>query len=199
MTHTLLRWTSADLDAFPDDGKRREIIDGELYVSKQPNWYHQVSAGRINGLLDLWAVAKGNGMAAGAPGLIFADDDDVVPDGVWASSERLAAVLHVGKLYGAPELVIEVLSPGRKNIARDRDIKLRLYSRRGADEYWIIDWPQHTVDVYRRDAEVLLATATLRPGDTLSSPLLPDFELPIDRLFTVVPFCAAADADDATA
>jgi len=186
----LLRWTSADLDAFPDDGKRREIIDGELYVSKQPNWYHQVVAGRINGMLDNWTLTTGRGMAAAAPGLIFADDDDVVPDVVWASSERLGEVLHNGKLYGAPELVVEVLSPGNKNITRDREIKLKLYSRRGADEYWIIDWPQHRVDVYRRDGELLIASASLRPGDTLTSALLPLFELPIQRLFTGVPFGA---------
>jgi hypothetical protein len=49
MTSTAVRWTSADLATFPNDGKRREIIDGALYVSKQPNWYHQAVCMRIGG------------------------------------------------------------------------------------------------------------------------------------------------------
>jgi Uma2 family endonuclease len=184
---TALRWTSADLANFPDDGKRREIIDGELYVSKQPNWYHQVICIRIGGLLDAWSMPTQAGQAAVAPGLIFADDDDVAPDVVWASRERLAAILAGGKLHAAPELVIEVLSPGKKNIDRDRETKLKLYTRRGVAEYWIVDWPRHSIDLYRRDGELLTLAARLRPGDMLSSPLLPGFSAPLDQVFAGVP------------
>ncbi len=53
---TLLRWTSSDLEYFPDDGKRREIIDGELYVSKQLDWYHQVISGHLSGFLETWSM-----------------------------------------------------------------------------------------------------------------------------------------------
>lgn len=193
---TLLRWTSTDLEHFPDDGKRREIIDGELYVSKQPNWYHQAICGRLNGLLDAWSLPTNAGMAAVAPGLIFADDDDVAPDVVWASRARLAIILARGKLHAAPELVVEVLSPGKKNIARDRETKLKLYARRGVDEYWIVDWPQHTIDIYRRDSDLLVLAATMRPGDTLVSALLPGFEVPIDRLFAGVPFGELREEED---
>lgn len=186
-----LRMTSADLANFPDDGKRREIIDGELYVSTQPHWYHQVLSVRFGRFLDIWSEETGNGQAAIAPGLIFAEDDDVAPDVVWASRERLAAILEGGKLFAAPELVIEILSPGRKNIARDRDTKLKLYARRGVDEYWIADWPRHVVEVYRRQAAILRLVATFGPGDTLTTPLLPAFSLPIDRLYAGFPFTNA--------
>lgn len=188
-----LRWTSADLLNLPDDGKRREIIDGELYVSTQPHFYHQVLGGRFNAYLEFWNMETNAGFAAGAPGLVFADDDDVVPDVIWVSHERLAATLHNGKLSAAPELVIEVLSPGNRNIARDRDTKLKLYARRGADEYWIADWRQHRVEVYRRDGALLVLAAALGPGDTLTSPLLPGFALPLDRLFIGIPFDVAGD------
>lgn len=196
MTDTTIRWTSTDLDLFPDDGKRREIIDGELYVSKQPNWYHQAICNRVGGHLDHWVLATNKGMAATAPGLIFAEDNDVVPDVAWASSERLAAVLHDGKLYSAPKLLIEVLSPGKKHVARDREIKLSLYSRRGADEYWIVDWPRHTVEVYRRADRALQLVATLAGNDTLTSPLLPGFTLPLDRLFADIPAVDDTTADE---
>jgi len=185
---TAIRFTSADLLAFPDDGKRREIIDGDLYVSKQPNWYHQVVCGRLSGVLDTWALAQDAGMAAIAPGLILADDDDVAPDVVWASTARLAAILgDGGKLYGPPELVVEVLSPGSANARRDRDTKLKLYSRAGCDEYWIVDWPRRMIDVYRLLGGTLALTQALRDGDTLTSPLLPGFALPLVRIFAGLP------------
>jgi Uma2 family endonuclease len=193
---TTARWTSADLLALPDDdGKRREIIDGELVVSTQPHFYHQMVGSRYTTFLDLWNFETDAGVTAVAPGLIFAEDQDVAPDVVWASHARLANILHGGKLYGAPELVIEVLSPGSKNINRDRTAKLGLYGRRGVDEYWITDWRQHRVEVYRRDGAQLAFVATLGPGDTLSSPLLPDFALPLDRLFAGVPFGVSEDEE----
>jgi len=146
---TSLRWTSADLDAFPDDGKRREIIDGVLYETEPPHLYHQLVCGRISAALDNWRVNEA-GMASVAPGVIFAEDDDVAPDVVWASNAVLAAGLDdAGHLRLAPELVVEVLSPGEKNIQRDREAKLKLYARQGVAEYWIVDWPRRTIEVYR--------------------------------------------------
>ncbi len=185
---TTLRWASVDLANFPEDGKRREIIDGELFVSPQPHFYHQVLSMRLGGAIDTWAMPQGLGMAAIAPGLIFADDEDVAPDVIWISQARLAHALTGGKLRAAPEIVVEVLSPGRRNISRDRETKLKLYARRGAAEYWIADWPRHAIDIFRRDGAFLVLRETLGPGDTLTSPLLPGFALPIDRLFAGIPF-----------
>jgi Uma2 family endonuclease len=179
-----LRWTSADLDALPDDGKRYEIIDGELYVSKQPQWDHQVVCGQLFVLLQGWSLHTGAGRANLASGVIFAEDDDVAPDVVWASAERLATALQAdGHLHAAPELVVEVLSPGSTNARRDRDVKLKLYSRGGVDEYWIVDWPARTLTVYRRDDDALRQIETLTGDDTLSSPLLPGFSAPLDQVF----------------
>src|SRR5437870_8773938 len=119
---TTLRWTSADLEAMPDNGKRYEIIDGELYMSKQPHYHHQYTCGEIHGHLRSWSKQTGAGRVIFAPGLIFADDDDVAPDVVWISDQRLAVALREdGKFHDAPELVIEVLSPGFANEKRDRE------------------------------------------------------------------------------
>jgi Uma2 family endonuclease len=180
-----VRWTSADLEAFPDDdGKRYEIIGGKLYVSKAPGWKHQLVCIGLGGDLDRWSRASGLGVLNVGPGIIFADDDDVIPDLVWISHERLAAALWTDqKLHLAPELVIEVLSPGRSNAQRDRQAKLGLYGRRGVDEYWIVDWERRQVEVYRRSDTTLRALATLHEGDLLESPLLPGFSLPLSDLF----------------
>jgi Uma2 family endonuclease len=80
---TTMRWTSADLETLPDNGKRYEIIDGELHVSKQPHWYHQAVCGQLFALLQAWNKTTTAGYANLAPGVIFADDEDVAPDVVW--------------------------------------------------------------------------------------------------------------------
>jgi Uma2 family endonuclease len=186
---TSLRWTIADLEAFPDplDDTRYEIIDGELYVSTQPSLEHQHTSGVIYAVLREWSEATGRGLAFPAPGVIFADDDNVAPDVVWLSRERLREVRGTdGKLHGAPELMVEVLSPGGRNELRDREAKLKLYSRRGVDEYWLLDWQQRRAEVYRRAPdrpEVLTLAVTLSGADRLESPLLPGFGVQVGGLF----------------
>ena len=185
---TSLRWTSGDLEALPDNGLRYEIIDGELYVSKQPHYYHQQVCFRIGYLLENWNETRGIGQVSLAPGIIFADDDDVVPDVIWISNASLAAALAPdGKLHAAPELVIEVLSPGQTNERRDREAKLRLYSRRGALEYWIVDWRTRSVDVHRREDAHLRVSCTLHGIDSLVTPLLEGFSCPVASLFEGIP------------
>ena len=183
-----LRWTSADIESLQDDAKRYEIIEGELYVSRQPHYYHQRVCVRIPAALDRWSEPDGRGEANLAPGLIFADDDDVAPDVVWISNERLASSLKEdGKLHAAPEIVIEVLSPGERNEHRDREAKLKLYSRRGVREYWIADWRNRQFEVYRREEGDLRISGTLLESDSLTSPLLPGFSCQISEFFKGIP------------
>lgn len=185
---TMTRWTSADLKSLPDDGNRYEIIDGELYMSKQPNYYHQSVCSKLVGRLENWNEKEKLGDVSIAPGLIFADDDDVAPDLAWISNERLSQALEAdGKLHDAPELVVEVLSPGSANERRDREAKLQLYSRRGVTEYWIVDWMLRCIDVYRRDQAQLHYLATLGEYDSLESPLLPGFSCSVASLFERIP------------
>ncbi len=182
------RYTSADLERFPYDGKRYEIIGGELFVSKQPGWEHQIMCTAIAVGLDTWSVATNRGATAGAPGLVFAEDDDVAPDIVWISNERLESALGPeGHLHAAPELVVEVLSPGARNARRDREIKLGLYSRRGVQEYWIVDWMKRRIEVFRRDGNTLGLAGTPTIDDVLQSPLLPGFVLSLRDLFARLP------------
>lgn len=182
------RLTSADLDRLPDNGNRYELIEGELYVSKQPHWHHQYACVRLSRFLDEWSERTGLGLPNAAPGLIFADDDDVAPDLVWISMARLAQALgDDGKLHAAPELVVEVLSPGLVNEERDRQTKLKLYARRGVQEYWIVDWRSRSLEVYRREQATLVLIATLYASDTLTSPLLPDFACRVGSLFADLP------------
>jgi len=179
------RYTSRDLDLLPDiEGVRYEIIDRELHVSKAPGLEHQYVCVVLGSALHFWCVNEGHGRVYGGPGLVFSEDNDVIPDLVWISVERLRAGRDAsGHITVGPELAIEVLSPGSAIERRDREAKLALYSRRGVDEYWIVDWRQHTVDIFRRSGEELVRVATLGDGDTISSPLLTGFETPVAGLW----------------
>ena len=183
------RYTSSDLELMPDvEGVRYEIIDGELHVSKMPHWEHQFACNEVGGALGAWNRQTGLGVAMTAPGLVFADDEDVAPDIAWVSRERLPAIIDdAGHLTAAPELVVEVLSPGSRNERRDRELKLKLYSRQGVREYWIVDWRRREIQVYRREDATLRLVATLASDDTLTSPLLPGFACPVANLWAPSP------------
>jgi Uma2 family endonuclease len=180
---TPVRFTVADLELLPDDGNRYEIIDGDLYVSRQPDWRHQFAGDRFIAALLAWDPRAEHGVPISAPGVILAVDDAVAPDVVWVNRERLPRVVGAdGKLHAAPDLVIEILSPGETNEQRDRELKRKLYSRHGVREYWIVDWREPSVQVYCRENAVLQLVATLRAEDTLTSPLLPGFARTVAEL-----------------
>ena len=181
---TQLRFTVHDLELLPfDDGKRYEIIDGELYVSTAAHLRHQMTSDKFGDALRRWSDAASLGVAVSAPGVIFAQDDAVIPDLVWISRERFERIVgEDGKIHAAPDLVIEILSPGPTNEERDLDLKLTLYSRRGVREYWVADWREATIRVYRRENTALHLTATLSADDLLTSPLLPGFSARVGDL-----------------
>lgn len=180
-----VRWTISDVDLLAaDEWKRYEIVDGDLFVTRAPHSRHQTTMGKIYRALQNWSEEHGSGEAIPAPGVIFSQEDSVIPDVVWVSQERLATILdEAGHLTGAPELVVEVLSPGTTNERRDREAKLKLYSSQGVQEYWIADYQVQRVEVYRREAAQLKRVVTLLGDDTLTSPLLAGFECPIRRFF----------------
>jgi Uma2 family endonuclease len=182
---TPTRWTSADLERFPyDELTRYEIIDGELFVSSLGHVWHQMIVGELVMALETWNEASGIGSSVFSPGLIFNQYDDVVPDVVWLSKARLADGLDEnGHLRVAPELIAEVLMPDDADQRRDREAKLLLYSRCGVIEYWIVNWMQRSIDVYRLDQAQLHYIATLYEGDRLESQLLPGFSCRVASLF----------------
>jgi Uma2 family endonuclease len=86
-------------------------------------------------------------------------------------------------LTGAPELIVEVLSPGETNERRDKEAKLKLYAAQGVREYWIADPRLQQIQIYRRENAMLVMVATLFTSDELTSPLLPGFSCAVAKLF----------------
>jgi Uma2 family endonuclease len=182
---TFSRWTTDIVATLPKfEGGRYEIIDGELYVTHQPHARHQALCDNLIIELGIWGRATGLGRTFQAPGVIFAADQAVAPDLVWVSHARLASILGPdGKFHDAPDLMIEIVSPGKANAERDREKKHDLYGRYGVAEYWIADWQAQTIDIYERDDAALQLARTLGTGDTLTSALLAGFTCPVARLF----------------
>lgn len=143
-----------------------------LYVTRAPHIRHQGTGGNIQVELAIWSRQTQLGQAFQAPGVIFTPNDAIIADVVWVSNERLASgVDEAGHLVVAPELIVEVLSPGPLTQQRDREVKLKLYSRHGVQEYWIVNWQLETLEIYRRSEAQLQLVGTLLQGDVLTSPL----------------------------
>ncbi len=180
-----IRWNIYDLEVLTQNELNiYEIIDGELFVTKAPHRRHQQISGNIFQQLNIWSQSNNLGETIIAPGIIFSESDNVCPDVVWVSKERLSQIEdEAGHLTDAPELVIEVLSPGKNNERRDKEAKLKLYSVEGVQEYWIVNRFTKQVEVYRRENARLILVATLLDGDEITSPLLPNFCCSISRFF----------------
>jgi Uma2 family endonuclease len=174
------RLTYDDLCLLPDDGKRREIIEGDLFVTPSPQTPHQRAVMRLS--VRLWQFVNSYklGEVFGAPfDVVFSEYDVVEPDLLYISNAR-AGVLTNQNVQGAPDLVVEVVS---ENTARvDRSIKLKLYGKFGVQEYWIIDPEGLSAEIYRRGQEGLTLVAKLSAADGLNSPMLPGFSVPLRKL-----------------
>ena len=158
------RYMYEDLLTMPDDGRRYELLEGDLLVSPSPNRRHQRVAGNVFALVRRLQDA-GLGEVYSAPFDVAFDRYTVFePDVLFVRAERLEIVTD-RNVSGAPDLVVEVLSES----TRDADLgrKLRAYGKHGVGEYWAVDPDANTVQVFRRDAEGFVDKGTLRVGDEL--------------------------------
>ena len=140
--------TWEDVLRMPDDGNRYEFIGGRLYVTPAPVTRHQRVLRRLWSALVRIFMDSGRGEVLSAPLLVEfpGTGDRVQPDLLFVSNER-RAIIGEKQILGAPDLVIEILSPTTAH--RDRGIKLDLYARHGVRQYWIVDPVEDVVDVWR--------------------------------------------------
>ncbi len=175
--------TVADLDACPDDNNRYELIEGELFVSRAPGLPHQLVLHNLQVELALYLRANPIGILVPGPGAVFSDYDAVIPDIVFIRRERWGRVTSEQKVTGAPDIVVEIISPGAESRRRDLQVKRQLYSKYGVKEYWIVDREDRSVLILSLQDRTLEEIATLRDDDIITSPLLPGFELTVRTIF----------------
>ncbi|MBI4498367.1 MAG: Uma2 family endonuclease [Chloroflexi bacterium] len=175
-------WTYDRYCALPDDGKRYEIVWGELYVVPSPNAPHQTAALRLASLLDRFVQEHGLGKVYIAPfDVVLSRDTVVQPDVLFISRER-AAIRTRANVQGSPDLVVEVLSPG--TAARDLGIKRDVYALHGVPHYWLIDPDSRSLEAYElREADDVLVQHCA--GDEVFAPArFPGLAIPLAALWS---------------
>ena len=136
-----------DYAALPDDGRRYQILDGELYVTPAPSRQHQKVSGNFFAALHAYVRRRRLGEVYAAPTDVILEDTTIVqPDILFIANDRLG-VRSARGIDGAPTLVVEILSPSTAETDRER--KLQLYARFGIPWYLIVDPDTRTVEVYR--------------------------------------------------
>ncbi len=172
--------TVADYMNTPDD-VRCQLIDGELILAPSPTYKHQTISIRLGVQLFEFVEASGLGEVRFAPlDVVFPDREVYQPDVLFISNER-RGIITEANIQGAPDLVLEILSPSTQR--HDRGHKQDVYAERGVLEYWIIDPAARTVEVLSAGANGWTLTATFSAEDLLASPLLPGLSIDLAQVF----------------
>lgn len=180
-------WNYERWQRLPDDGNRYEVIDGVLFLTTLPSYFHQWICSRVFRALMMQIDDVGYGLTTWAPiGLLMAGCDPVQPDIVVVRRED-QGMIYDRRINGVPALIVEILSPS--NIEKDTEIKRATYARAGLPEYWIVR--PATRDVLVLSAPEPASGSYLRalrvaPGETLQSPTLP-FAAPVAGFFAGSP------------
>ena len=173
--------TYADYCALPDDGLRYEIIDGLLFAEPSPRRAHQKVVGNLFAILHAHVRAHGLGEVYVAPFDVILDPRTTVePDLVFVAGERLDIIAERG-VEGAPDLLVEVLSPGTAR--RDRVRKLNAYSRHGVRHYWLIDPEAKTVEAFELVEGAYRLAAAVGGDDELRPGVFPGLAISLPSLF----------------
>lgn len=181
MTATATKLTYDDYVKLPDDGKRYEVLDGELFVNPSPVPRHQVISGNL--YRPLHEHVGAGGIVLYAPiDVVLAPDRVVQPDIVVILNDRLE-IVGPRNIQGPPHVAIEVLSEGTRHYDAIR--KRRLYESAGIDEYWVADPELEMLRIYRleRGAYVLSLEIDTDRGGDVTSTLLAGFSLPVEKVF----------------
>jgi Uma2 family endonuclease len=177
--------TVKEVKALPyDECHRYELIEGELHVSPAPGIPHQLVL--YNLLMELGNYLRQNPIGTLVPGAgaEFSDYNYVIPDIVFVRNERWTSIVANDEFNAAPDLVIEIVSPGSKNRKRDLKLKHTLYGKYGVQEYWAVECWSKTVIIFRLSGNTLEEVRTLKENDTLESPLFPSLALELSTIFS---------------
>jgi Uma2 family endonuclease len=181
MSETAEHWTYAKYASLPDDGKRYEVVRGELVVCPAPNSDHQDACLALGAALRAFARNRGSGRCVIAPfDVVLAADVVLQPDVLFVTAERLHLVRKEG-VFGAPDLVVEILSPSTKR--HDLVVKRALYAEYGVREMWVVDPDARTISQFGLENGELRHVRDVATGEVTSLAVLPGFSTPLADLF----------------
>jgi len=174
-------YTVDDYLAMPDEYPRYELLEGELIEMVSPTSRHQRISRQLFTALNTHCAAHDLGEVFYAPlDVILSRTIVVQPDLLFISKARRAELIGE-RITGAPDLVIEILSPATS--ARDFNQKRKLYARHGVKEYWIVDPDDETIEVQRLQGNVFSTVALFEKGQTLTSPMFEGLNVDVGQVF----------------
>ena len=164
----------------PEDS-RYEIIDGELYMVPAPVPYHQKVSRNLEYYLHQHVKENNLGEVFYAPcDVILSNTDVVQPDLFFISQARLSIIKETN-IQGAPDLVVEILSPASEQ--RDRGKKQKLYAQNQIQEYWIVDTQTKSIEILQFTKSEYIRAAMFQENDTLRSDVFPNLTIPMLHVF----------------
>lgn len=173
--------TRHDYEEMPAGPPYYQVIEGDLIMSPSPNIYHQAVVTRICALLSRFLEENPLGEVLVAPLDVFLSDINVYqPDVIFISNQRRSILSERG-LEGAPDLVVEVLSPGTARF--DKGSKRKIYARTGVKELWLVDPAAKLIHIYQLAKDAETPAATYDETAVFSSPLLPGLRLKAAAIF----------------
>ena len=176
----LIKFTYDDYLNTSDD-KRYELLDGELIMPPAPGESHQSVSAMLGWKLVQFTFENRLGRVYPAPfDVVLSEFDVVQPDLIFVSNDR-AHIITPANIQGAPDLVVEILSPS--TATRDKTLKRVLYAKHGVREYWLVDPTAKTVTILCLGERGFDVVSTYGEGEILTSPTLPGFTLNLDDIF----------------
>ena len=163
------------------EGTRYQLLDGEMILGTSPTPKHQSLLGNLYRAVHAFVDAGNLGRVRFAPlDVVLSNHDVAQPDLMFVSNER-AEIVTEGNVQGAPDLVVEILSPSTAEY--DEGYKRALYALHEVREYWLVDPDAETVEVLVLGDEGLSLYQVFETGQTLESPLLAGLSLDLEDLF----------------
>jgi Uma2 family endonuclease len=175
------RWTYDDYAAIPDDGKRYEVVKGVLYMCPAPNLGHQDVSGEIFVHLHRLVKMTGRGRVFIAPADVELSPGDVVQPDVFVILNEHLDRMTFSRLIGAPDLVVEVLSPG--TMSHDLHGKREAYARARVPEYWIVSPSEQVIEVLELENDGYRSLGVFQGSAILPTRIVPDWSVPVAQLF----------------
>lgn len=172
----------ADLEQMPDDGRRYELYDGEAHVVPSPIPLHQLVAHRVANGFEAYGGAHGGLVILSPIDIVFSEFDCAQPDVVFFVQSRKHLIDLHKPIRIAPDVAVEVLSPGTARI--DRGKKMRMFATFGVREYWLIDPDAKAIEVYGLVHSKYVRLQRAGPGERAASAVLPGFTIDVASLLT---------------
>jgi len=163
------------------EGASYQLIGGELIMTPAPTPYHQYISGNIYSILKEFVEKNNLGQLYYSPiDVYFEETETYQPDIIFISKERLNIIKET-KIEGAPDLVIEILSPATAYY--DLRKKFKIYEKHGVKEYWIVDPEEKSIEIYINEKQKFILVETKNKTGTIKSQLLKNFEIELEKIF----------------